>query len=96
MKDQISPEGKQFSSADFADSSIEEGTLLVTAADDQKRRRKLLILLILTLLSSAVVAGRYARYTTSSSANDAARVAGFVLSLKNGANSKKRFPYKIK
>ena len=46
------------------------------------------LLLILTLLSSAVVAGRYARYTTSSSANDAARVAGFVLSLKNGANSK--------
>lgn len=65
MKDQISPEGKQFSSADFADSSIEEGTLLVTAADDRKRRRKLLILLILTLLCILVGVGFYLSRTMS-------------------------------
>ena len=37
------------------------------------------VLLILVLLSSSMVAGRFARYTTSASGSDSARVAKFLV-----------------
>ena len=37
------------------------------------------VLLVLVMLSTSIVAGRYARYTTTASGNDSARVAKFLI-----------------